>query len=287
MQKRHFCFTLNNYEQSDIDRIKLLVADGAAKYICMQPEIGANLTPHLQGFVSFRNGRTLQGVKNLIGRRAHLEPMRGTFDQAIDYCGKEESRDPNAGWGFWEQGERPTGAGRQGHRSDLESAINSIREGKRGREFFELHGDIWLRYGRGMESAFRLYEPSRSFKTEVWWYYGPTGTGKSMRAMELMPEAYWKNNSMWWDGYELHEDVIIDDYRCDFCKFSDLLRLLDRYPYQVQVKGGTRQFLAKRVIITAPYHPQVMWASRTEEDLGQLLRRIDHILSFPLVPTNN
>jgi hypothetical protein len=69
-------------------------------------------------------------------------------------------------------------------------------------------------------------------------------------------------------------DVIIDDYRADFCKFHLLLNLLDRYPMQVQIKGGTLQFNAKNIYITCPQHPTVLWSNRTAEDIGQLLRRI-------------
>lgn len=282
-QSRHYCFTLNNYDESSTNSLLSLVTDGKARYVCFQPERGLSGTPHLQGFISFVNGRTLGGVKRLVGRSAHLEPMRGTIEQAIAYCSKDESRDAEAGFGFQEQGERPA-AGHPGARTDIQQALVAIREGQRGREFFEQHGDIWLRYGRGVESAFALYEPLRSWKTEIFWYYGPTGTGKTKKAFEEAPLSYWKNNSNWWDGYDRHEDVIIDDYRCDFCKFSDLLRLFDRYPYQVQIKCGTRQILAKRIFVTAPYHPRDMWSSRTEEDLGQLLRRIEHIVHFPNTP---
>jgi hypothetical protein len=74
--------------------------------------------------------------------------------------------------------------------------------------------------------------------------------------------------------------VIIDDYRCSFCQFNELLRLLDRYPYQAQIKGGTVELIAPNIYITAPKAPAEMWATRTEEDLQQLLRRIDHVREF-------
>ena len=80
-----------------------------------------------------------------------------------------------------------------------------------------------------------------------------------------------------WDGYDGTSDVIIDDYRADFCKFHTLLNLLDRYPYQVQTKGGHLQFNPKTIYITCPSHPEVIWSSRTAEDIQQLLRRITEI----------
>ena len=48
----------------------------------------------------------------------------------------------------------------------------------------------------------------------------------------------------------------------------------------VQIKGGSLQFAAKNIVITAPYHPRRMWASRTDEALQQLIRRIEVIELF-------
>ena len=84
----------------------------------------------------------------------------------------------------------------------------------------------------------------------------------------------------WWEGYDGQEVVIINDYRKDFCKFHELLNLLDRYPYRVECKGGSRQFTSKTIVITTPLSPEETWENRTSEDLGQLLRRIDNILFF-------
>ena len=121
----------------------------------------------------------------------------------------------------------------------------------------------------------------RSWKTVVFWFYGPTGTGKSFAAMEYAKDAYWKmGGNKWWDGYDGQSDVIIDDYRKDLCTFNELLRLLDRYPLLVERKGGSMQFLAKRIFITSPFSPSGVWEGRIEEDLAQLMRRIEHVERF-------
>lgn len=74
--------------------------------------------------------------------------------------------------------------------------------------------------------------------------------------------------------------MIIDDYRASFCQFNELLRMLDRYPYQVQCKGSTVQFNAKRIFITTPKDPRETWSSRTSEDIAQLERRIEFVKFF-------
>lgn len=279
---RNWCFTINNWVSADVDRLRGLECE----YLYCQPEIGESGTRHLQGFVQFTNPRALGGCVRLFqrvdGTRAtHFEPMRGTIEQAIAYCQKEETRDTSdPEFLFLERGTRPVG---QGKRTDLDSLTILLREGKRGRELFESAPVEFIKFPRGIAAAVQCLEPPRDFKTDVYWYYGSTGTGKSRAASVACPDAYWKAPSdYWWDGYEGHADVIIDDYRCDFCKFSELLRLFDRYPLRLPVKGSTVQFRAKRIFVTAPKSPEEMWRNRCEEDLNQLIRRITEIKFFNL-----
>lgn len=270
---RNYVFTLNNYTPADVEQLR----EVECRYICFQGEIGAGGTRHLQGLVIFDNPRALAGVKRVIGDRAHIERMRGTFEQARSYCSKEETADPTLP--FIERGTPP----QQGARTDLTAVAERIKEGASESQLADEFTEAYLKYHRGIANAVRIRLPVRSFKTEVFWFYGATGTGKSRAAQELCPDAYWKNPAHhWWDGYSGTEDVIVDDYRADFCKFSELLRLFDRYPYQVQVKGGTVNFCSRRIVITTPKHPTDVWYNRTAEDLQQLLRRIDILREFNL-----
>jgi len=85
---RHFCFTLNNYTEEEIKH--LCTSLEAGKYV-FQKETGNNGTPHLQGFVSFSNPRTMNGLKK-INRRIHWEVARN-INAAKDYCWKEDTAD--------------------------------------------------------------------------------------------------------------------------------------------------------------------------------------------------
>lgn len=127
----------------------------------------------------------------------------------------------------------------------------------------------------------------RTSKPTVYWFHGPTGCGKSWNAFQMAAAAsedpYVTNEATgghwWWDGYDGHKFVICDDFRKSFISWAQLLRLLDRYPYQVEFKGGYTQLLATTIVITCAFSPTELYAD-LNEDINQLLRRIDHIVEY-------
>lgn len=68
--------------------------------------------------------------------------------------------------------------------------------------------------------------------------YGAPGTGKSRAAYEKYPDAYRKSQNKWFDGYESHKVIIIDDLDTDMLGHH-LKIWADRYPCIGEVKGGT------------------------------------------------
>jgi len=286
-----YCFTLNN----PTDSMKRYLHEFAEQtvYLVYQHEIGESGTRHLQGFFRFKSRRSHQAICKEFAkspaRGIYLARRKGTVEQAIEYCTREAKRDKSSGSEIVEFGSKPVGSG---SRTDIRSCVNLVKEGKRMRELFEDHPEVMVKYARGIQLARVVFAGRRNFKTEVWWYYGSTGTGKSRAASdECGNEAYWKmGGSKWWDGYEGETNVIIDDYRCDFSTFNFLLRLFDRYPMLLETKGGTVHFCSKKIYVTAPHRPEVMWRSRTDEAIQQLLRRIEVIKLFgeePVVPEIN
>lgn len=284
---RHWVFTLNNWVEEDVTRIDGLVAAGNASFVAYQPEVGESGTRHLQGILSFDNPRELGGVVGLFRRDGgpsgvHAEDMRGTFDQAFDYTRKDESRDPDAGFGHREFGTRPrSGTGHSGARSDLAELAAAAQSEPTLRGVAERFPGAFIQHFRGVSALRSVLGTPRTHKTEVFWYFGSTGSGKSREAFELCPTAYVKMGAnKWWDGYDAHEDVIIDDYRTNLCPFAQLLQLLDRYAMKVEYKGGSCEFVAKRVFITTSLDPVTTWCNREDGDLNQLVRRITCLKCF-------
>lgn len=89
-QSQRWCFTLNNYEDEDQERICQLLAGPDVKYGVYGREVGQQGTPHLQGFVIFRTRLRFRGVLDAFATRTiHVEPARATSVQAADYCKKD------------------------------------------------------------------------------------------------------------------------------------------------------------------------------------------------------
>lgn len=126
---------------------------------------------------------------------------------------------------------------------------------------------------------------------DVLWFYGPTGTGKTREAVRIVTERHGRNwvtimgdMKRFLNGYDCQEGVILDELRSDKIDFSFLLSLTDGYPVTVQIKGSTRIWKAKTIIITAPVPPRELFFNHVTEQpwdgIEQLLRRINEVREF-------
>lgn len=260
---RNWCFTINNYGDSDIERLDNI----QCPYIVWGYEKGKKEeTPHIQGYVEFDKAKTFLTVKKLLGDKAHLEGRKGTAKQASKYCMKDGH--------FIQKGVLSTD--RQGARVDLDYVrTNALTEGMRHVTSFYNAQQI-----RVAEKFLTYNEEPRKWKPTVKVYWGESGTGKSKRCRddEEDEDIYVKNDgTMWWDGYDAHEVVIIDDFRGSWWKLTEMLSLLDRYEKRVQFKGGYRQFKPRRIYITSNTHPEKWYLGCEHNAVEQLIRRIDVI----------
>lgn len=260
---KFWCFTLNNYNTEDEETIK----NSGFKYLVYGREVGGETnTPHLQGYIEFESRKRMSTLKKL-HKGIHWETRKGTAEQAAAYCKKEGN--------VVELG--TISDNKQGERNDIEKIKKACRLGLSMRDIMDFCAPKNLRYA---EKCLQLFEPGRNAKPHVLWLYGPTGTGKSKKAHEMFAEKdfYRKaKGTKWWDGYDRHKHVIIDDFRDSWWSLTEMLDLLDRYDTRVEYKGGTRQFVAEHIIVTSAFHPKDCYKG-TGDKIDQLLRRIDEII---------
>lgn len=244
----------------------------ALKFVIFQKEkCPKSGREHLQGFLQLKKKKRLTGVKKLVGQKVHLEPRRGTPQEAAAYCSKEESRLE----GPWKKGEMSC----TGKRNDLEELMVMAAEGKSEVEIADADPATWARNYRAIERYKRLKQEQRDWPMEVSVFWGEAGTGKTRKAYEEEPGIWSKPAGKWFDGYDGQEAVLIDDFTGDM-DLSLFLKVLDRYPLTVEVKGGTTSFLAKRIFVTSNLSPEEWYPMATQIQHNAIRRRITRLIHF-------
>lgn len=286
-KSRGWCVTVNNYVDADIHRFRdFHDSTAGCKYLIIGKEVGESGTRHLQIYLYVENPRFGNVLRQACGAKGHWTAAKGTPAQNQTYCSKDND--------FMEYGELP----KQGKRNDLETLGKRIcTEGATldtlvsGGEYDVLA--TYLRYERAASRLVQHVAPERdpSITPTVHWIWGATGTGKSKWAWENYPKAYRVPTcgGGWWDGYTNQQVVVLDDYRANAFSFSQLLKIIDRYPMKVQNKGGFVNLVATTFIFTTTSEPATIYA-KSPEDIRQLLRRITKLERFgpePLAPIFN
>ncbi len=253
------------------------------KYIAFQLEKGEEDTPHYQIYVELKCSQYISWLKENISARAHWEPRMGTREEASLYCTKDDTRIR----GPWVIGEMSLG---RGQRTDIVDFRDAIKSGKRKRDLWEEHPIMMCKY-RHMYGDYRsCFMPSRNKELVVCLLVGTTGTGKTRTIHEDWKdreEGYWTmpigSSSQWFDGYDRHERVLMDDFagRMSKMPLTLLLWVLDIYPRYLPIKGGFTWWLPNYIAITSNYHPRKWydWKQR-EESYKALARRIDKVVLF-------
>lgn len=281
---RGWCFThfySNEQEISWFKNLFLTFEKPQIKYLCFGYEICPKTNrKHLQGYIYFQNQVMFNTLKKkILLEGTHIEFAYGNPIQNKIYCSKPESKDPGVNPNFEEFGKIPEGCGA---RTDISEAIKMRQEGATLSEIAQC--------GAGYQATaickFITPNMPNKFYSEkkVYWFWGPSGTGKTKKALELIGEdPYWKSgeSGKWWNGFDSTcKWVLLDDIRGDFCTFHRFLNILDKYPCWVEVKGGVEMLTNQNIIITCPYSPESLYKGVSEESINQLTRRVDRVEFF-------
>lgn len=286
MGSRNWCFTINNPDENELELIPSFI-----KTLIANKEMGEQGTIHYQGYLECSHSVKLPQLKNF-NAKAHWETRKGNQTQAIKYCIKDYFIEGTVGPVYRDDSLRVLeqyGLVTHGYNKDwtLDQLIESldgvkqdklkqlmllVKEGASELQIAETDPGTWARNYKALERYKRLVTTSRHHQMEVIVIYGPTGTGKTKYAFDNYPNAYWKQRSNWWDGYEGEDTVIIDEFY-GWLPYDTLLRICDRYPMMVETKGGQKQFTSKRIVITTN-NPPAQWYKESIS-LEPLKRRIN------------
>ena len=115
---RNWCFTLNNYTEDEETSIKkALLSEKVRCAIYGREGKGETQTPHLQGYISFKDPARFAAIKKVVGVRAHVEVSNKGEETNRNYCKKEND---------YEEFGRFT---IRGKRTDLDDFCEAVRNG--------------------------------------------------------------------------------------------------------------------------------------------------------------
>ncbi len=291
-RSRHWCFTINN--QLLIDNFDANTID----YLIAGNETGQDGTQHLQGYVCFNTRQYLSGAKKIFPR-AHLEIMRGTTRQAVDYCKKDGD------WKEW--GEEPLTA-RMAIKKYWLKIYDAAKEGR----FEDIPKSVLIQRYHSLK---RIHQdnpivPDDLVERDNTWIIAPSGYGKSTYAREKFPNFYDKDPTIWYVGYKEQPVILLDDFGPDQFKGMEwyLKRMTDKFPYPIQSKGGGTTIRPQHIVVTSQYEinecfpddPLMQdamhsrfnvlrlthWRRRAAEKINQLLARDDELSNDDLARAN-
>lgn len=260
-ESRGWVFVINNYTEKEIELAKNIKC---CQYVIFGKEIAPKTgTPHLQGFAYMKSETTRSSMQKKLGGRAWLHVQDGSGQDNQRYCGKD-------GVDVYESGKCP----RQGARTDIEGMKAVIDGGGDMFDCFEANFALASRSTRGLEKYMSVRIRPRTTKPEVKWLWGPAGCGKTRSIYDQfeLKDIYSKPHG-WYDGYAGQKVFLIDDFDETTIPFKELLKLIDRYPFQGAVKGSFININSPVMYITCDKPPSEFWAAGNM--LGQVLRRLE------------
>ena len=218
---------------------------------------------HWQILVGFSQKKSLPAVKDLFGNTVHAELTRSEASAA--YVWKEETRVEGT---QFELGERPLN---RANPKDWDKIWECAQRG----DLMSIPADIRVNSYRTLRSISADYAKPIAMVRTCNVFIGETGTGKSRRAWaDAGMEAYCKDpNSKFWCGYSGQSNVIIDEFRGRI-DVSHLLRWLDRYPVNVEIKGSSVPLCCESFWITTNLDVDQWYPELDATTLAALRRRL-------------
>lgn len=273
---RRWCFTLNNFTDDELSHIRGLEPSSQLRFLICGRERGQSGTPHLQGYIELKSPTRLNAVKSLLGSdRLHLEQARGTADDNVKYCSKDNDIIANIGESAREGGRR-TGY------TEFIQVLTSTRDLAASASEFPSE---FVRYGAGASRFLAVTaDPNPGFEfsdIRAAWLYGGTGVGKSTIANRIASYAFlvgvkchWQRGSRWWCGYAEQPFVILDEFRSGDWDLGSLLSVINFIPLRLDVKHGFAYRKARYWLITTPASMDESFPDYETDKLDQLRRRI-------------
>jgi hypothetical protein len=244
---------------------------------------------HYQTLVVYKNRATGTQVRGMFSD-AHVEPARKILEACRQYVSKEKTHISGPYWiGEYASVPGMTPNSTEERRRDLYDDLNAKIESGCRYDDFVLDAEVrgWaLSHKQQIQDlisahAAHLYgEHDREISVDYVW--GPAGSMKTSSVYDL----YGRRNvfaadfgsAFPFDGYAGEPVLLLDDFRSSFV-FNELLRVLDRYPLRLNIKGGHTWACWTKVVISANISLTEQYPNLSERK-DPMLRRFEHGIVF-------
>jgi hypothetical protein len=269
--------TLNNPAEGEFKELFEAIKPLSNYQIWGHEGLAQGKTEHWQGYVKFSHSKRMAALKK-ISTRVHWERAFADDFANIKYCEKEGNT-------IFESGTRPVfkdNGEREKHRWD------DIWTSATRNDLMAIPAQVRVNSYPNLRSIAKDHMTKPSDLDDVCgeWLYGIAGAGKSHTARAENPDAYFKNVTVWWDGYQNEESVIIDDLDKYHVRLGHLLKIwADRYSFIAETKGSAIHIRPKKIIVTSQYSIEEIWDDEeTRVALNRRFksRRIGKLPNFPI-----
>lgn len=292
---RNWMVTLNNPTDAEREFYQNFQLGDYFNYFVYQEEKGENGTVHFQGYLECRQQIKKSWLIIHFSPRADYRVRRGTQEEAIAYCKKEDTRVEGGQSG--EFGQPKAGAG--GSKRDREAAIETLEKLRKGEiRSCEIDSATYMIPGFVQAKRQCIADmgngPDRSDCFRIFVVNGPTGVGKSYAFHKITGGDYTTFEKGWFTNAEnLNKYLFLDEFvggSKDGMQLHELLRTLDPYPMKVPIKGSFAPAVFTDVFITTNVSPEQWYSAigpdgeeikKRKENLNALYDRIGFIPSNP------
>ena len=266
---RHWQLTLNEVDKYETLRDYLTGLKTNTYLISCQETAPTTGHQHIHIYVQFANAIRLS-IKKCCN--AHIEACRGTPQDNVNYIKKD-------GTILDEMGEFRSWGG-------MPKTITELKAMNKD-EVPPMYYNVYQKAIHEDDESIDIDELSK--KIAVFYYWGPSGAGKTTRAKQHAKDLGYtkihmiKYEGSFWSGLgHGHGCALYDDFRDSHMKPSEFINLIDYNMHSMNIKGGSVQNRFDTIIITSVQNPKDLYAGMWDkEPRKQWLRRMTVIKVEP------
>lgn len=262
LKARWFLLTLNNPTDSPQETPEGLwtAAQGLkAKFLTGQLERGASGTPHYQFVLWVPENVRCSVIKNVFPR-AHIEIVKGTPEQAIEYCTKEDTRISSP----FLFGQQPV---KRNSKTDWDRVFDDAKAGR----FDLIPAKIKVSHYANLQRIAKDHIKGIDCPdVRGLWITGRPGLGKTHWArMDFAKGNYYaKMANKWFDGYQGESVCILDDFDKKGEVLGHHIKIwADKWSFTAEAKGTAIAPQYKCFVITSNYLPEEIFSEQADEVL--------------------